>query len=171
VFRVVSYHLIQRGPSFPQTDVEFDASGRYHATTSSAPGDEAEHASGRIDDMPDDLTNGMISTVVRNLEPGTSTTTHLLAFRPKPIVLEAHFTPEGTGRFHVGKISEDATRVLFKPEVTGLLGVVAKALGKEPPAVRVWISKGVAPIFVKLEGPMYAEGPTWRVELAAPKWD
>ena len=48
---------------------------------------------------------------------------------------------------------------------------IAKALGKEPPAVRVWISKGVAPIFVKLEGPMYAEGPTWRVELAAPKWD
>ena len=61
--------------------------------------------------------------------------------------------------------------IVLKPEVTGLAGVVAKALGKQRPAIRLCISTGVTPIFVKLEGPMCAEGLTWRVELATPKWD
>jgi hypothetical protein len=55
-------------------------------------------------------------------------------------------------------------------ELRGLTGAVASIMGKDPPDMRYWITTGPAPGFVKLEGPMYLNGPRWRIELAAPRW-
>ena len=57
-------------------------------------------------------------------------------------------------------------------EVTqiGLECVAAKVVGKQPPPEDFWIAAGSAPVFLKSEGPLYEDGPVWRIELASPVW-
>jgi hypothetical protein len=93
VFRLVSYRLTQRGPAFTETaDIEFDRSGRYRVRRRAKPGEKEEHAAGHVE-IPDDVSNGLIFTLLKNLAPGVSVTTHVLTFRPKPLVLELRLTP------------------------------------------------------------------------------
>jgi len=54
--------------------------------------------------------------------------------------------------------------------VGGLTGVVASVLGKDPPDLRFWISTGPAPAFLRFQGAMFLKGPTWRIDLSAPRW-
>ena len=169
VFRLLSYRLVQRGPSFPTSvDVQFDRSGHYRARQR-APEAAEETESGTIV-IPDDVSNGMTSTLLRNLPAGASATTHLLAFTPKPRILDLHLTPEGSDAFSVGRITGKATRFLVEPRVAGVPGAVATIIGKQPPSVRFWITPGRTPVFVRFEGPLYADGPPWRIEQAAPRW-
>ena len=45
-----------------------------------------------------------------------------------------------------------------------------KVVGKDPPDLKFWVLGGIPPAFVKFEGPFFAQGPTWRIELFAPRW-
>jgi len=166
VFRLMSYRLVQRGPAFPETtDVSFDRdTGRYHAKV----GDD-DATKGNID-LPDDLYNGMASMLMKNLPAGASATGHDVVFTPKPRMLDMEVRPEGEEHYFVGDSARAATRYLLKMEPRGIAGVVAPILGKEPPEVRFWIAGGTAPTFVKFEGPVFLNGPSWRVELGAPQW-
>ncbi len=170
VFRLLSYHLVQRGPSFTtESDVEFDRSGRYRARQREKPDGKEDTASGTIA-LPDDVSNGMTSTLLRNLPKGGSATVHLLALTPKPHVLELRLRPEGTDTFSVGALEGKATRFLVEPKVTGVTGLVATVVGKQPPSVRFWVTGGRTPVFVRFEGPVYADGPPWRIRQAVPRW-
>src|SRR6266508_2789824 len=165
VFRLMSYHHIERGSSFPESsDVTFDReSGRYRAKVDDKTDD------GKID-MLEDLHNRIIMTILKNLTPGTAAAGHMFAFTPKPHLLDTELRAEGEDKFFIGDVARTATRYLVKIELRGLTGVVASLMGKDPPDLRYWITTGPAPAFVKLEGPMYLKGPVWRVELAAPRW-
>jgi hypothetical protein len=165
VFRLMSYHHIERGPSFPaSSDVTFDRdSGRYRAKVD----DKTED--GKID-MPEDLHNGLTNTILKSLTPAPPATGHMLVFTPKPYLLDTELRAEGEDKFFIGDIARTATRYLVKMELRGLTGVVASLMGKDPPDLRYWITTGPAPAFVKQEGPMYLKGPIWRVELTAPRW-
>lgn len=170
VFRIRSYRLRQTGPSFPEMqDVAFDAAGRWRARTRAAPGDDVEEASGR-EDFPDDLANGLVSVLLKNLPADAPATVHLVAFSPKPRVVELHLRPEGTDRFRVGSETRPATRWVIQPEVTGVTGFFASAVGKQPEALRMWIAQGRAPALVKFEGSLYVGGPVWRVMPGTPQW-
>lgn len=169
-FRLLSYQLVQKGPSFKENSrIEFDRSGRYRASVRAAPDEKEEEASGTFD-IPDDVSNGMTSTLLKNLAPGATAKTHLLAFTPEPQLLELNLTPEGSDEYWVGSAGGAATRYVMKPEVTGLRGVVASVVGKQPPEFRMWIAKSNAPTLVRFEGPMYADGPPWRIAPAGPSW-
>ena len=166
VFRLVAYRLVQRGPAFGEasSEVTFDReSGRYRASS----GDK--RAEGSVD-LPEDLYNGMIGMLVRNLSHGASTTGYIMAFTPKPQLVRAELTPEGEDRFTVGNASMTAARYLIKLEIPGLKGALATMLGKEPPDLRYWVSTGEAPAFLKFEGAMYLKGPVWTVEQVTPRW-
>jgi hypothetical protein len=165
VFRLMSYHHIERGPSFrASTDVTFDRdSGRYRAKVDDKTDED------KIE-LPEDLHNGITGTLLKNLAPGGSAAGHMLAFTPQPHRLDTTLRAEGEDRFLVGDVARTATRYLVKMELRGLKGVVASIIGKDPPQVRYWISTGSAPGFVKFEGPMFLNGPRWRVELTGPRW-
>jgi hypothetical protein len=165
VFRLMSYHHIERGPSFrAATDVTFDRdSGRYRAKVDDTTDED------KIG-LPEDLHNGITGTLLKNLAPGASAAGHMLAFTPQPHRLDTTLRAEGEDRFLVGDVARTATRYLVKMELRGLKGVVASIIGKDPPQVRYWISTGSAPGFVKFEGPMFLNGPRWRVELTGPRW-
>jgi len=171
VFRVQSYRLVQRGPSFGEhADIEFDRSGQYRVRRRAKPGEEEQHAAGHVD-LPEDVSNGMTSTLLKNLMPHGSATTHVVVFRPKPLVLELRLAPEGIDTFWVGTAAKTATRFRLQPEVRGLTGVVATLVGKQPPPLDMWIARGHAPVLVRFEGPLYTDGPSWRIELSAPRWE
>ena len=165
VFRLMSYRQVQRGPSFPEpADVTFDRdSGRYRATV----GDATDE--GKLE-MPEDLYNGMTSTLLKNLAPDAKATGHLVAFTPKPQLLDTELYVEGEDRYLVGETARTATRYVLKLELRGVKKVLASLVGKEPPDVRYWMATGMAPAFVKFEGAMFLKGPRWRIELSAPRW-
>jgi hypothetical protein len=166
VFRLMAYHQVQKGLAFPEaTDVSFDRdTGRYRAKI----GDD-DAAEGNVE-LPDDLFNGMASTLMKNLPAGTTATGHNIVFTPKPQILDTELRPEGEDRYFVGDAERTATRYLLKMEPRGVAKVVAPIIGKEPPEVRFWISNGTAPTFVKSEGPVFLKGPSWLVELGTPRW-
>src|SRR5262245_42838091 len=146
VFRLLSYHLEQHGPSFKaQSNIQFDRSGRYRVRQRSAPDRDEEERSGTIE-MPNDLSNGMTSIYLKNLPPGQSATVHLLVFTPSAVVLDVHLTPEGPAQYKIGPTSHTATRFLVDPQVPGVKGVVASLTGKQPPSFRMWIAEGKAPV-------------------------
>jgi hypothetical protein len=168
-FRVQSYHLVEKGPSFAEpTEVKFDRAGKYEAVVHPK-GKPAKHAAGTTD-IPDDVGNGLTSVFVKNLEQGASATAHLMTFQPDPIVLDVEFTPEGSDPYWVGGAQSTATRFLIKPTVPGVKGVLATVVGKQPPEVRMWIAPPPAPGLVRFEGALYVDGPVWRVDLATPRW-
>jgi hypothetical protein len=169
VFRQTSYRLVQKGPSFPETyEVRFDRSGRYEARLASE-ADGEERSKGTFD-VPEDVTNGMTSILLKNLPRGATAKTHLVSFDPEPMVLDLHLTPEGTDPFWVGRQKKNATRFRAEPKVTGVTGMLANLVGKQPPPIRMWIARGKAPGLVRFEGAFYVDGPTWRVEIAPPTW-
>jgi hypothetical protein len=169
VLRLLSYHQVQRGPSFPgaASEVRFDQTGRYDARTTSAEGVD-ERDAGTVE-LPADVYNGMTSTLLKNLGSAAATV-HLLALTPKPTLLELSLTSEGTDRFWVGPTAFTATRFLVTPKVTGAKGVVATVIGKQPEPVRFWMTTGNVPAFVRFEGSLYVGGPTWRIELTSARW-
>jgi hypothetical protein len=169
VFRLLAYKLSQRGPSFSETaEIEFDRAGNYNVRQRSGPDEKEETASGTFA-VPEDASNGMTSILLKNFAQAGAGTTHMVAFQPKPVVLDLHMTPEGTEGYALGKLSGKAERYLMQPEVPGVKGVVADLLGKQPPAFRMWIAQGAAPVLVRFEGPLYAEGPIWHVALGTPR--
>jgi hypothetical protein len=166
VFRLVAYHLIQKGPAFGEagTEVTFDRdSGRYRASS----GDKS--AEGTVD-IPEDVHNGMTGMLIRNLPAGGRASGYLLAFTPKPQLVRSEIAPEGEDRFQVGEASFTAVRYLIKLDIPGLKGTIANLIGKNPPDIRYWVSSGAVPAFMKFEGAMYLKGPVWTIEQAPTRW-
>ena len=165
VFRLMSYQHVERGPSFPQAmEVSFDRdSGRYRAKVD----DESDE--GKID-LPEDLHNGMTLALLKNIPPGATSTGQILAFTPKPHRIATELRAEGEDKYFIGDVARTATRYLVKMDLKGLTGVIAALIGKDPPDLRYWLTPAPAPSFVKIEGPMFLKGPTWRIEFAVPRW-
>src|SRR5688572_26733048 len=170
VFRLEAYRLVQHGPSFPTTEISFDRkSGTYRARTQEKKGDEEKTASGTLE-MPVDLHNGMALTLLKNLPAGTGVTGQMAVFTPKPRLIRMELTAEGEDKVRAGGDTKTATRYLVNLEVGGVAGVVASVLDKDPPDLRYWIVTGDVPAFARFEGPMYLNGPVWRIEQTALEW-
>lgn len=169
-FRLLTDHLVQRGPSFPRPhDISIDAtSGR--VTVRHRDKKEEKVIDERME-LPSDLANGMMVTLLKNISRGVpSTTVSMLFATPKPQLVKLVITPLGPEPFSVGRASYKATRFNVKVEIGGLKGVLAKLFGKQPLDTSVWILGGEAPGFVRSEGQFYQDGPVWRIELASPEY-
>jgi hypothetical protein len=169
-FQLVSDHLIQRGPSFPHPmEVSIDAaSGR--VTVRHRDEGKEQLIEERME-LPLDLANGLVLTLLKNIAPDAlSTTVSMLVATPKPRLVKLLITRAGLEPFSVGRASYKATRFNVKVEIGGIAGVVAPLLGKQPKDASVWILGGDAPGFVSSESQFYQGAPLWRIELAAPDY-
>jgi hypothetical protein len=169
-FRLISDHLVQRGPSFPHPiGISIDAtSGRVTVR-------HRDNGQEKIIDermvLPPDLANGMMVTLLKNISSDVpSTTVSMLVATPKPRLVKLVITRIGDEPFSVGRASYKATRFNVKVEIGGLAGLIAPLLGKQPKDTSVWILGGDAPGFVRSEGQFYQGGPVWRIELASPDY-
>jgi hypothetical protein len=167
-FRLLSDHLIQRGPSFKQpVDTLIDAStGQVKVRYTEDKGKEKVVAQ-RLE-LPPDVANGLLFTLMKDVKPSVPrTTVSMVATTPKPRLVKLAILPHGEEPFTIGSFRHKAMHYVVKVEIGGAAGFLARLMGKQPPDMHVWVLGGEAPAFVKSEGPLYAGGPTWRIQLAS----
>jgi hypothetical protein len=172
-FRLQNYHLIQRGPSFPNpVEVFMDCvRGQVEVRSQDDKGDNKVNKQHM--DLPPDLGNGILFALFENMQPGSpKTTVSLLATTPKPRIVRVNITPTGTkDPFWIGNSRYDATRYVLKIDIGGVAGKVAPLVGKQPPDSEVWILDGSPPLVVKFKGQLFEGGPVWQMELTSPNWE
>jgi hypothetical protein len=169
-FRLLSDHHVQKGPAFPHPmDVSIDASTgdvQVRSTENGKEKVETEHL-----DLPPDLANGMILTILKNISPDTpETKVSYVVATPKPRLVKISITPRGEDALTTAGSAHRATQYVLKLELGGITGMVAPLIGKQPQDSRVWVLGGKAPAFVRMEGPFYEGAPIWRIELTSPVW-
>jgi len=161
VFRMESYRLIQKGPSFPETlEVALDRQSGVYSVRHRADEDSPEEIVEGKFEVPDDAYNGMLTLILKKLPASTGDTVSMVAFTPKPRVVKLRLTPMADEQVTLNESPMQAMRYIVKPE----LGFFASLLLFDLPSLRCWILPGEAPAFLKAEGPLYFMGPVWRIE-------
>ena len=170
-FLLLSDHLVQKGPAFERAiDMTIDRqSGQVTVRYSDDKGEEKTEVE-RLE-LPLDLANGMIITLLKNINrKAMPKTLSYVAATPKPRLVKFALSVAGSDPFSVAGSTRRATHYVLKVEIGGLAGVIAPLVGKQPEDSHVWILDGEAPAFVKSQAAMYMGGPLWRTDLVSPVW-
>ncbi len=170
-FRLIRDRLVQRGPAFPRSvEMSIDrASGR--VTVRSVDGHGKEERFDEHLDLPDDLANGLIPILLKNVRPNAPPKNlSFVVATPKPRVVRLAVSAAGRDPFRTGTTRHEATHFVLKVEIGGIGGLLAPLVGKQPPDSHVWILEGSAPAFVRSQQPLYQGGGLWEIELASPSW-
>jgi len=174
VFTVHEYRLIQRGPAFEEdAEAHFErATRKYRVQTTNRDDGEVDVKEGDLDEMPANLSNGMVIILAKNLAPGRGATVRMVAFTPSPKLIGLELEPVGTERASFGAETKPVTRYAIKPKLGFFLKIGAKLTGRDPPDSHAWIITEDVPAFAKFVGPlsMSGTGAIWRVEVTAPTW-
>jgi hypothetical protein len=145
------------------------ASGR--VTVNYTDDDGKEQTASQSMRWPPDLADGLVPMPLREAAAGTPKTfASTVVATPKPRLMKLSTAPQGEDSFSVATTGHKATQYDARIDIGGAAGVVAPAAGKQPPDLHVRIAQGEAPVFGNSEGPMFAGGPVWRIELARPMW-
>jgi hypothetical protein len=171
VFRLLTYHLVQKGPAFKRpTDMTVNtSSGKVAIRYTDDDGKEKS-----IDEkmkLPPDLANGLVPTLLADLDPkAPKSTLSMLVSTPKPRLVKLEISPAGEFPFSYAGATAKASRYVVKVEIGGISGVIAPIVGKQPPDTYMWMIGGNPPGFLKSEGALVEGGPIWKIELASPVW-
>jgi hypothetical protein len=171
-FRLLTDRLIQKGPSFPHPIEVFTDTTRNEVTVRYTSDDGKEHTKTERMKLPLDLSNGLISTLLKNISPVTGETVlSMIVATPKPRIVKLKIRPQPESEaLTVGSSARKATHFVIKIEIGGIAGVVSDFIGKEPHDSHVWILKSDVPAFLKSESQFYKDSPVWRIELTSPMW-
>ena len=168
-FRLLSDHLVQKGPAFAHP-VDMTLNGTSGKVT-------VRYSEDGKDKSADDtvktanLSNGYLLVLLKNLSPKSRESRFAMVVpTPKPKLVTLVVRPEGKEKFATGDMAREAMHFSVHVDLGGVTGALAGLLGKQPPDMQVWILEGEAPAFVKLEGPLAPGSPVWRIELASPTW-
>jgi len=165
-FRLVRDHHIQKGPFFEKpVDIAVDAHTEMVTTRTlgkdGKPAVENQHM-----DLPDDLTNGFIGTLLLNVQHNVAPfTVGMLAASGKGRLVKVAISAEGEQPFRVAGRTLKATVFRIHPELGGLAGVIAPMIGKEPKDTTVWVLEGEAPAVVRIVGQLDGSGAVISTEL------
>jgi len=169
-YRLLTYKQVMKGPSFkvPET-LSFNAStGAVYIRYTDKDGKE-KTVSTKLS-LPPDLANGILPLLLTEATPQAEMTLSMVVSTPKPRIVKLKISPAGQDSFSIGGSGVKATHYVMKIDIGGIEGVAAKVVGKQPPPEDFWIASGNAPVFLKSQGPLYEDGPVWRIELASPIW-
>jgi hypothetical protein len=101
---MVSYRLVQRGPSFPeQLDVSIDRGTGEYTVRSKTRAQEKEDVLAGQTELPKDVYNGMLITVSKNLQKGADEMVSILAFTPAPQIINVQLLAIDGEPVHIGK--------------------------------------------------------------------
>jgi hypothetical protein len=165
VFRLISDHHIQRGPSFPRPiDILINA-----ITGQITSRDKDGKATQNHLDLPSDVSNGLPPNLLMNILP-TLPETKLAFVAPtaKPRLIHISIKPVGEAPFMIGGTKRKAIDYLLHVELGGITGAIAPLIGKQPGDYHIWILGGISPAFIREEGALYEGGPVWRIEQTSP---
>ncbi len=150
VFTLESYKVVQRGPPFPkQIEATLDReTRRYTVKHRDKPDGPEKVDEGEMDVPADVYGTGMLAVLLRNVGPRERFTAQTVVFMPKPRLVALTVRPAG--------------------EETFRLGAAASVVGKEPPDLNYWMAGAPVATFVRFEGPLYPNGPAWRIDFVGP---
>ena len=172
VFTMISYRLLQRGPSFPeQFDISIDRRiAKYTVRSQEGEAGKKEVLTGQVD-LPKDVYNGMLITMSKNLQKGANETVSVLAFTPAPQVIKVQLRAIDEQPVQIGEVSSKATQYVFTPQIGMMKEFFGKAIGKLPAEFHYtcWIMHDKIPSFVQFEGPLQLMGQIVRIELVSPR--
>jgi hypothetical protein len=165
-FRLVRNHHIQKGPFFARP-VDFAveaATGMTTTRTSDKYGKihvESEHM-----DLPDDLANGFVGTLLLNVSQNTTPfrVGMLTPFGGGRLV-RILISPESAQPFQMNGQTLKATVFRIHPELGGIVGVIARLLGLQPKDVMVWVLESEEPAIVRIVGQLGGYGPVVSSDL------
>lgn len=170
VFRLITDQVTQKGPSFKH-DSESWVDARTGKVTVRSVDQGKEKQTTKMLKLPPDLANGLLFILVKNIDPSAETDVSMVGGLDKPRIAKLQFLPQPEKTVSFGPLTLKAQHYLMKVKIEGVAGVVAPALGKQPPDAQFWTIKSEAPTFLEYEGPLSEDGPVLRVELAAPNRD
>ncbi len=165
-FQLMRNRHIQKGPYFSKpfdfameaatgiaTSRSLDKSGNIRV--------ESEHI-----DLPDDLANGFVGTVLLNVPQNSA------PFRVGILVplgggrlIRILISPEGEQPFLGAGQTLKATVFRIHPELGGIVGFIATLIGIQPKDVMVWVLEGEQPAVVRIVGQLGGYGPVVSSEL------
>jgi len=165
-FRLIRNHHIQNGPFFA-TPVDFTVDAATGTATS-----RPVEKNGKIRvesthiDLPDDLTNGFVGTLLVNVPPNTA------PFRVGILVpvfggrlIRILISSDGEQPFQKAGQTLEATVFRIHPELGGFLGMIATLVGIQPKDVMVWVLEGEKPAVMRVVGQLGGFGPVISSEL------
>jgi hypothetical protein len=169
-FQLLNYKQVQKGPAFKtQETFSFDTpTGKVMIQYVDKDGKVKTIAETLT--LPNDLANGIVTTLLSDVDPRGEATLSMLVSTPTPRVVKLKISAPGQDSFSVGGLRAKATHYIMKIDIGGVTGAAAKVVGKEPPPIHVWVAAGSAPIFLRSEGPLSEGGVIWRIEMASPTW-
>ena len=170
-FQLITDHHIQKGPFFPHPiDLMIDARSGQVTVRSTGKDGKEEVKTDHIQ-LPPDLANGMVSTLIQNIRPETpETRVSILAATPKLRLVTLSISPRGEETFSLAGASRKAIHYEIRIDLGGVSGMVAPMIGMQPPNIQLWIIGGPAPSFLREQGPIYPDGPVFTIQLASPTW-
>ena len=167
-FRLLKDHAVQKGPAFKQQlESTIDAQNgkvTVHFEKDGKPKELEESV-----ELPADVSNGLIFTIVKNLLSNPVTTVSYLAIAPKPTLVKLVFTRQGQEKLKAGATRQPGAHFVMKVEIGGIKGVLASILKKKPPDTQMWVLDEEVPTFVASEGPLDGDGPIWKINLVSPE--
>jgi hypothetical protein len=170
-FRLVSDHRVQKGPAFP-TPTDLTIKARSGEVTVRYKDNGKEKVETTHMDLPDDLSNGILLDVVKNI-PAEAEETQIsyVAATPKPRLIKLSIKTDGTESFRSAGRVNQAHRFAIHADLGGIMGLIAPLIGKSPADSYAWVSAAEVPAFIKSESALYLGGPMLRTELVSPVWN
>jgi hypothetical protein len=171
-FRLVRNHHIQKGPFFSKPfDFSVEAAtGIATSRTADKNGKirvESEHI-----DLPDDLANGFIGTLLLNLPQNTKPfRVGMLAPFGGGRLIRVLISPQGERPFQSTGQTLKAKVFRIHPELGGMLGMLAALIGLQPKDVMVWTLEGEEPAVVRVVGQLGGYGPVLSSELVGTSFE
>jgi hypothetical protein len=165
-FRLVRNHHVQRGPFFVKpVDFTVEAATGL-ATSRTADKNGNIHVDSHRIDLPDDLANGFVGTLLLNAQEDTTPfRVGILAPIGSGRLIRILISPEGVQPFHTTGQTLKASVFRIHPELGGVVGVIAHLIGLQPKDVMVWVLEGEEPAVVRIVGQLGGYGPVVSSEL------
>jgi hypothetical protein len=166
-FKLIEDHHVQRGPSFPEPIDMLVETSTGTVTMRSTDKDGKVSITSEHHDLPDDLCNGMVGTLLLNLDRNAiSTEWHMLAPTGKGRLVKLVATSVSASPFRIAGVTKTASLFRLHVDLGGITGVVAPMIGKEPKDISVLMLQGEAPALIRMVGQLYNGGPVVSIELA-----
>jgi hypothetical protein len=161
-FRLLTHHLLLKGPTFGgEVETWLDALTGEARVRYLEDGEE-KMVTRRLELQPD-VANGLLFTLLKNVDPiVTRTTLSMVGFTPLPRLVKLIITPQPEPP--QSGIATPVRHFRVRIDLGVATGFVARLIGKQPPDIHMWITGGDAPEFLRFEGPLYEGGPVWRME-------
>jgi hypothetical protein len=165
-FRLVRNHHIQKGPFFAKpVDFKVEAATGI-ATSRTADKNDKIHVESEHMDLPDDLANGFVGTLLLNVPHNkTPFRVGILAPVGGGRLIRILISPEGEQPFQKEGQTFKATVFRIHPELGGVLGMIAMLLNLQPKDVMVWVQEGEKPAVMRIVGQLGGFGPVLSSEL------